>query len=462
MSAWRYILIMAVLATSLGACSSAQKTVQTPKEKAPTWIGQRPSNPDYYIGLGRSSKSLNPLDYNAVAKQNALEDLAGEISVNVNANSVLSQTEDPSGYAESYRSQIRTRTDIELEGFEVYDTWEDNERYYVLYRLSKRDWAAAQEAKKRKAVAQSKDWYGKALRADEEHRAVEALTYYVKALESIEAYLGEPLEEFDDQGQKHFYGNEVYFRLAETLQGLNVASEVSKRTMKQGTLQENESLDFILVNESDIPQSGLPVLIKYSEQLSRGTVFTSGESGQVTYPVPVIRTNERTQYIRARFDSERWQQQVTDNRLVRDVLEGLVKKVKETVVELEVLAPTFRVASLESNLGTPLSTPMLASAVRSVLLENGFASDTTNPDYSIHIESDTDSSGVSRNMATCYLRGQMIIKRGVEEIYRTSFHEIKGVQLNYQNAGMAAYREGVDWLTYEVLPLWVDRVRPTR
>ena len=39
-------------------------------------MDQRPSSPDYYIGVGRSSKSRHPYDYEVVAKQNALEDLA--------------------------------------------------------------------------------------------------------------------------------------------------------------------------------------------------------------------------------------------------------------------------------------------------------------------------------------------------------------------------------------------------
>ncbi len=443
------------------SCSGSKQSLE-PSKKEPHWIAQRPADSEYYIGVGHSSKTIHPFDYDVVAKQNALEDLAGEISVNVRANSVLSQTENPDGFSESYRSQIRTQSNLELEGFEVCDTWEDDERFYVLYRLSKAEWAAAQLAKKRKAMAQSKDWYAKALRADSLHNASEALTYYVKALESIDTYLGEPLEEFDENGEKIFYGNEVYFHLAGLIQGLSARSAISKLTLKQSTLQQNESIEFTLTNESGSPQSGLPVLVKYSEQLSRGTVFTSDDHGKITYPIPVIRSNERTQYIRARLDGEHWQNEITENRLVRDILNGLTTKIEEPIIELEVLPPTFKVLSTEKNLGKPFGTAMLGGTVRSVLLANGFASDSLAPDYFISIVSDTGSAGVMRNMATCFLQGEMIISHDGKEIYRTSFHEIKGVQLNYPTAGMAAYREGVEWLTYEMLPLWIDRVRPMR
>lgn len=457
----RSLYISFLLTASLLACNAPKQAIDKGRNQ-PNWVSQRPAESNFFIGIGRSSKQLHPLDFDVVAKQNALEDLAGEITVDVRANSVLSQTENTNGYEESYRSQIRTQSNLTLEGFEVYDTWEDDERFYVLYRLSKSEWAQIQAAKKRKAIAQSKDWYNKALRADSLHRANEALKYYVKALEAIDTYLGDPLEELGPDGKTVFYGNEVYFHLGETLQGLAVQSTISKMTLKQGTLQENESLSFALQDQNGFGQQNLPVLIKYSEQLSRGAIYTSGSAGEVTYPIPVIRTDERIQYIRARFDAEHWRKEVTDNKLVNEILKGLTLKVSEAVIELEVLPPTFKLISSEKNLGKEIDASMLGSAVRSTLLSNGFASDTINPDYTIVINSDTDSAGTVRNMATCYLRGEMTILKGSEEIYRTSFHEIKGVQLNYKNAGMAAYREGVEWLTYEILPLWIDRVKPTR
>ncbi len=456
----RSLLFISALTFVLG-CSSTQKSTVQPKV-VPSWTKARPSDTDYYIGVGKASKSEHPFDYTSVAKQSALEELSNEISVKISANSVLSQTEDQRGFVEAYQSRINLRSEIELEGFEVYDSWEDEERFYIYYRLNKREWLAKQEAKKKAALAQSRDWYAKALRADSLHRADEALTYYVKALESIDRYLGEPLEYQDPQYGSKFYGNEVYYHLAEVAQGLNIKTSIDKRQVKQGTLQKNESITFQLVNQADRPAAGLPIVIKYSEQLSRGTVSSTDASGMVKYGLPVIKTATRIQYITAKFDADTWKKEVSDNALVREILEDLGKKMKETMVELEVLPPTFSVTSTELNLGNPTSNPLLGPTVRSVLLENGFATDTVNPDYRFIITTDSDSSGTSRNMATAFLRGEMIVYNGEKEVFQTSFHEVKGVQLNYESAGKAAYREGAEWLTYEVLLQWIDRVRPTR
>lgn len=455
------VLLVILVPFLLGGCSASNQS-KNATDPTPSWVQKRPSQNDYYLGIGSASKRSNPFDYSAIAKQSALEELANEISVHINANSVLSQTENKNGFEEAYQSQVNLKSQIELEGFDVVDSWENAERFYVYYRLNKREWLQRQEAKKKKALSQSQDWYFKALRADSLHRAEEALNYYVKALEAIDQYLGEPLEWINPKGATTFYGNDVYYHLAGLIQGLQVNCNIDKKQVKQGTLQSNEIFEFYLTNSDGQAAVGLPVLIKYSEQLSRGTTLISDKTGKVAYPIPIIQSGKRTQYIQSRFDADQWLKEATDNRLVRGILEGLSKKVKETIVELDVLPPTFSVVSIEKNLGQAMTNPLLGPTVRSVLLENGFATDPENPDYEIRIETDSDSSGTARNMATSFLNGSMIILNKENEVFRTSFHEIKGVQLNYESAGKAAYREGSEWLSYEVLPQWIDRVRPTR
>ena len=455
------VLITFLVPLLLLGCSASNQSKNT-TDPIPSWVQKRPSQNEFYLGIGSASKLSHPFDYSSIAKQTALEELANEISVRINANSVLSQAEDKNGFEEAYQSQINLKSQIELEGFDVYDSWENAERFYVYYRLNKREWLERQEAKKKAALSQSQDWYFKALRADSLHRAEEALNYYVKALEAIDQYLGEPLEWINPQGVTTYYGNEVYYHLAGLVQGLQVNSEIDKKQLKQGTLQSDEIFEFYLINSQGMAAVGLPVLVKYSEQLSRGTTLISDNTGNVAYPIPIIQSGKRTQYIQSRFDADQWLKEVTDNRLVRGILEGLSKKVKETIVELDVLPPTFSVISVEKNLGQTMTNPLLGPTVRSILLENGFATDSENPDYEIRIETDSDSSGTSRNMATSFLSGSMIILSSGKEVFRTSFHEVKGVQLNYESAGKAAYREGSEWLSFEVLPQWIDRVRPTR
>jgi len=77
------IYILGLLA--LSSCKSkkdlaADDTVPLPKPK-PAWITERPSSGAYYIGVGSSSKTREPIDFQQIAKKNALADLSSEIRV---------------------------------------------------------------------------------------------------------------------------------------------------------------------------------------------------------------------------------------------------------------------------------------------------------------------------------------------------------------------------------------------
>jgi hypothetical protein len=74
----------------------------------------------YYVGVGLANKARP--DFQETAKKNALNDLASEISVVVEGNSLLYTLDQRSRFDESFTSTIRTRTSEQLEGFELVGT----------------------------------------------------------------------------------------------------------------------------------------------------------------------------------------------------------------------------------------------------------------------------------------------------------------------------------------------------
>jgi hypothetical protein len=96
----------------------------------PTWIKERPKSLRYFIGIA-DGKTKDE------AKVNALNDLASEISVNVNSELVDIMTE-YSGFSENYtRSQISISVAQDLEGYERVGEERFDGRHWVYYRLSK-------------------------------------------------------------------------------------------------------------------------------------------------------------------------------------------------------------------------------------------------------------------------------------------------------------------------------------
>ena len=66
------LVLMLVVAASLAGCSATKDAAAL----VPGWALQSPVEPSYYIGIGSASKAAHPLDADAVAKQNALDNLS--------------------------------------------------------------------------------------------------------------------------------------------------------------------------------------------------------------------------------------------------------------------------------------------------------------------------------------------------------------------------------------------------
>lgn len=125
----RKLLLLALSGILLWSCGTQKSTV-------PEWIGAKPidARRTYVYGVGMSYINPNTA-YQQAARSNALADLAGEVESQVFDESRLLQKEDVGGFSSSFSSQTLTTSHIKLEGYELVDTYSDELRYYVLYKL---------------------------------------------------------------------------------------------------------------------------------------------------------------------------------------------------------------------------------------------------------------------------------------------------------------------------------------
>ena len=125
----RKLLLLALSGILLWSCGTQKATV-------PEWIGAKPidARRTYVYGVGMSYINPNTA-YQQAARSNALADLAGEVESQVFDESRLLQKEDVGGFSSSFSSQTLTTSHIKLEGYELVDTYSDELRYYVLYKL---------------------------------------------------------------------------------------------------------------------------------------------------------------------------------------------------------------------------------------------------------------------------------------------------------------------------------------
>src|SRR6056297_236483 len=83
----------------------------------PKWVKKRPSEKEYYIGIGMAYKNqTSGLDYAKRARTDALKEMASEIEVNVSSNSLMRKFEDNYEFRETFESEISTSAEENLTG----------------------------------------------------------------------------------------------------------------------------------------------------------------------------------------------------------------------------------------------------------------------------------------------------------------------------------------------------------
>ena len=123
-----------------------------------------------------------------MAKKNALNDLASEISVLVQGETFLNQLEVNRDFEETYMSQINTTTSEQIEGYQVAGTWENDGEYWVFYRLSRAKHAQLKAEKKRMALDAAKDYYLKAKDARIAGSISQSVDLHLQALLQMKDY----------------------------------------------------------------------------------------------------------------------------------------------------------------------------------------------------------------------------------------------------------------------------------
>ena len=176
----------------LVACKGRQGTVMNEpvaEVSRPAWVLARPVDDLDYIGIGSCPKAR--ADYQESAKKNALNDLASEISVRVEGNSLLSSLDSRTRFTETYQSNIRTTSNEQLEGFEMVDSWQDAREYWVYYRLDKSVHARIKAERKEKALAIARDGFGRAQERLAAGDLKGAFDQDLRALIAMKEYWGE-------------------------------------------------------------------------------------------------------------------------------------------------------------------------------------------------------------------------------------------------------------------------------
>jgi LPP20 lipoprotein len=444
------------------ACGDKEvtQTQATPVPAKPQWVDQRPMSGMYYIGIGSCSKYSQPLDYQTIAKKNALNDLASEISVKVQGSTFLNALEVNKNFSEEFISSITTTTNENIENFEVAGSWEDKGQFWIYYRLNKMDYAQQKAEKKSKSMSVAYDFYSRGLEAEKLNNPSAAIDAYMRGLFAIKEYWNE-LNEYPAEKGNVLLDNELYASLQRTIGGLSIKGAADKIVL---SAQNNFSQDFkctVLFNNA--PSKGVKCSAGFptTTAFSKAKEYISDDNGQFYVPVSKVNPSEKNKALSVQLQIE----QLLPADLDHSVQMGLVKNIRtdSRQVPIDLVTPTFYIESGEQSFDNPTNAHLLGDAMQSALVQHGMRISTniTETDYILSLASNTrrgETNAQGFYVAFLDLSISVVRKNSGEVAYRENPSQIKGVQLNFSAANTEAYRKAKEKIEQEMVKSIVNAI----
>lgn len=433
-------ILIAGIFLALASCTPRTEVQEIQEPSAPPWVESRPMSGMYYTGIGVSQKSTTA-NYQRLARENALSDLASEIKVNVNTNSLLYTLEREYKFEQEFRETVRVTSNLELEDFELVDTWEDDNSYWVYYRLSKQEYADRQRARRESAQNLALDFFAKAQSSETSHQFQSAADSYLRGLQALEAFWGDQ-NSVEFQGRNILIDNALFTGLRDLLSMVRITTEQALELNYQNGFKTTALL-LATDSQTDFPLESVPLQYEYFGTFGRHRGKTSTNAdGRSEIPINDAEKERATNLLVVSVDTELLFEPFQSDRFMRRLTEPLRSASAQFPITYK--APTIQIASNEKNLGQAMSTSPLSAAIKTSLGRRGvrFSENGNGADLSMDIRADTKSRGAEQGFYTAMLEMDIEVRNldTGEVVYSVSRADMRGVDLDYERAGMKAYQ----------------------
>ena len=446
-------LIVALFAACKGnkdtVAAGSQSTAETPP---PEWVGNRPHSASHYIGIGSCSKFSQPYDYQTIAKKNALNDLASEISVRVQGQTFLNSLEVNKSFSEEFISNVSTSTDARIEEYEIAGSWENKNEFWVFYRLDKGQYQAQKMAKKSAALNLSNDFYQKGISAEQNANVAAAFDLYMRGIFALKDYWNESNEYMSASG-KVYLDNEIFSAMQRMCGSLQLKVDKSKVVLTSDNQFSQEVLATLLLGNQAV--KGLTV--KYSYEKNQGPhkaeVLTT-EVGHAAVPVSEVNFSLPGNAVTIELDLSKLKVQDLDQKVQDGFIQSF--KTEKKVLPIEAMLPSFYITSSELNFGSPSNGRVLQTALSGALVSKGLriAGTAAEADFVATIEANTKEGGQANGFVVAFLEVNLVVKnrRNGDVAFSETLSSVKGLQLNRDAAGIEAYKKGKEKMEQQITP----------
>jgi hypothetical protein len=346
----------------------------------------------------------------------------------------------------------------ELEGYEIVDSWEGNDSYWVYYRLSIEKYKRMKREKLEKAKELAKDFYEKAKEAENATDIHNALNYYVKAFDAIKPHLDEDVSVFTLDGRIEL-GNAIYQNIQEIFSNIVIEPTLQQFNIKalSASNQPVTATVYYTGNGGRQSVNNIPMVFSFPElDIDEKEKVTSNASGTITCSIAEMAPKGKQQKVQASLNTDFYFGE--GHNLLNQMFarEGNVPY-KYLILNIEDLSAYFE--SKEIEFGEPSGSKPISKLFKKELSEDffSFVPDKKNADVIVKVEANTVEGKVVEqyNLHTAYVNCNISITntRTNEEIYSTGISNVKGMKTgSYQMAAQDARKKAQKEIQEKIIP----------
>jgi LPP20 lipoprotein len=379
------------------------------------------------------------------AKKTALNDLASEISVRVEGNSLLFTLDQKNSFDETFTSTVNTRTSEQLEGYELVDTWQNDQEYWVYYQLNKSEHARIKAERKRKAIAQATDGYQRAQQSLVQGDLKGAFDQDLRALIAMKEYWGE--SDLVTLGGKEVpMANELFADLQRLTNGVRLSALPERCDLSYANRFKREMLFSAAFKEGTVDRDliQLPLITSYPGTSGKVTESKNTDTeGRVRTSVQHVELDHVGVELLIRLNVDELVSKDLDPVFTKPLLASLT--IPELHVPIDRVMPKVFVQATETNMGQAVSEAGVALGLKEELSNKGFrfVNKASDADLVLELKSSTRQGGEASGFFTAFLDVAYTFRdrRSDEVVAEGGKQGVKGIQLDYTKAGMDAYKK---------------------
>lgn len=416
----------------------------------PDWLINRPINPSGYIGIGSAAIGTNSIDYQQIAKRNALNDLASEISITISNTSFLHKLAVNDVFTESFDSRTQTSINENLEGYELVSTFADKTTYWAYYTLSKSTYQSLKLARIEKALDNAKSKFTMAKEQKNNHQYHNALILFVKAVEDLKPYLAEPLIT-NYEGREMYFGNELFNEIYGCISEMKITATHKEVSVRRGQPLDALSLTFVLTDANGNALENIPVAAEFSGNGLINGKAQSDRNGNVSFSIPKIKSKKDTEHFTAKIDLEALLQEATNDFIIKKLLKNI--NTGSATIQTTIQNPVFYIESTEN--GLPKDGSVLKKITEELLVAAvcEMTNEKSEADFVLSISAASKKLEENGKAITLTFDAQIIVKNQQQKtLYQRNITNINATQNTFETANKDVYTKGGEYLKSRVIP----------